>query len=56
MDILGMIVELEESRPPCFDCGYKYSGASWLGKCYACHNGSLVPYQSGEDYVGWRDM
>lgn len=22
----------------------------------ACHNGSLVPYQSGEDYLGWRNL
>lgn len=47
---------LLEMRPPCTACGQKYDGASWSGRCYDCHDRSLVPYESGEDFIAWRDL
>lgn len=41
-------------NPVCRTCGRKFMGASWLGRCFQCHNDSLVPYESGEDYIGWE--
>jgi len=43
---------LEAMRPSCTRCGQKFEGASWSGRCYACHNETLRPYVSGEDYIG----
>ena len=44
---------VEEMRPVCHTCGRKFMGASWSGRCFQCHNDNLVPYESGEDYIGW---
>lgn len=35
--------------PPCRDCGNKPDGAKWNGRCFDCHNASLLPPSSFED-------
>lgn len=36
----------------CIRCHFPFDGASWSGRCYDCHNDLLMPYESGEDYIG----
>jgi hypothetical protein len=43
---------LTAMRKPCLRCQETFEGASWSGRCSACHNDLLVPYTSGEDYIG----
>jgi hypothetical protein len=34
------------------ECGHVIDGPAFNGRCYPCHNASLVPYESGDDYIG----
>ena len=38
----------------CPGCRDTVTGAAFNGRCYPCHVKSLVPYDSGEDYIGVR--
>jgi len=43
---------LKTMRRPCARCGKDFDGASWMGRCFNCHDLMARPYESGEDYIG----
>jgi hypothetical protein len=39
---------------PCIRCGKDFEGASYMGRCFNCHDLMARPYESGEDFIGIR--